>query len=91
MSCFKNLVEHGLVLGTMHKVKSRIGILPRGVDRHQANLRMPAKRDFGRTLAWLCFSLQATTVLAQQQAPTTIYSEDFQNDQAAHIAAIIKV
>ncbi|WP_300619956.1 hypothetical protein [Dokdonella sp.] len=39
----------------------------------------------------MCLSIQATTALAQQQPPTTIYSEDFQNDQAANIASIIKV
>jgi uncharacterized repeat protein (TIGR01451 family) len=44
-----------------------------------------------RALACLCFSVQATAALAQQQPPTTIYAEDFQNDQAANIASIIKV
>jgi len=49
------------------------------------------KRNSRKPLAWLCFLLYSTTTFAQQQAPTTVYSENFQNNQATNLANIIKV
>lgn len=46
---------------------------------------MSWKQSLGGALAWLCFSFQAATALAQQQPPATIYLEDFQTNQAANI------
>ncbi|GEM_PF-4717861 len=91
MACLTNHVECVPALGAPQEVESRSGALPGRTDRCRANPRTSAKWSLGVTLAWLCLSIQATTALAQQQPPTTIYSEDFQNDQAANIASIIKV
>lgn len=86
-----NHVECVTAVGAVRAIASRAAPFAGRSNRSPANPRAFAKRDLARVLACLCFSVQATAALAQQQPPTTIYAEDFQNDQAANIASIIKV